>query len=534
MPEYNRHLGIVGGIGGIIWLFGIIAITPLAGENLYLSISQVLINNAPGLVATAFIMTLRSAAQPMVVFLTGCGLVVVTAVLGGYSHVIPEPLRRPWSAVSSILILTTLGYIGSGLQTPMKILLATGLGTTPLIIYVAVITRNNSVDTSTRQVRRAFMRRLLAGAGSALLVNVLARAIQNTENSLEPDQIDQSPSDEPDRGKKQEQGTAVPSTPTPTSSVSLDSKTVKHGVTVSNASVTSAFSFDFAGMPAPVTPLENHYIVDKAVDNPEIKTSDWSLSIRGAVVEPYELPLSSLLDHDATKTETVTMVCISNDVGGELISTGRWVGVPLRALIRQAGPTGGIQDVVTQAADGYHEGIPWAYVREHPEVMIAIGVNGRQLTTNHGFPARLLIPGRYGMRSTKWVNNIKVSKHEHDSYWEERGWDEEAVVNTLSAIRAVQQRGDRIGIGGIAFSGLRDIQAVEVSVDGGNSWLEATLEIPPGPLTWRRWRLITDRPAGTFEVVVRAIDETGTIQTQEWQKKYKGGATGWHRTTVDP
>lgn len=532
MVEYDRRSGLVGGVGGAVWLLGTVAVTPLTGESPLLRVSQAVVDGVPGPLATTVIAALRSIAQPAVVALTACGFVVAMAVLGGYSRAVPDRFRRLSTTVGAVLLLTALIYVGLGLRTPTIVVLATLLATAPAVVFWVIVVSSGDRDVSVWQARRVFLKRSLASTSGALAVGALAQVLpigQSGQGSSGPAKNDTS-----GLTPKRERGTTISSAPASVGSANIESNRVKHGITISRASTDREFDFDFMGMPEPVTPVENHYVVDKAVDNPEVDVSDWSLSIGGAVEESSDLSLSSLIDHEASRTDAVTMVCISNNVGGGLISTGRWVGVPLRTLVERAGPTNRVRDIVTHAADGYHEGIPWDYVREHPEVMIAVGLNGRRLTTNHGFPARLLIPGRYGMRSTKWLESIEASEHEHDSYWEDRGWNEEAVVNTLSAIRAVQQRRAHVGVGGIAFAGLRGVRSVEVSINGGDSWSEAALEAPPSPLAWRRWQLVVDRPAGAFEIAVRATDGTGTVQTQEWQKKHEGGATGWHRTTVDP
>jgi len=226
------------------------------------------------------------------------------------------------------------------------------------------------------------------------------------------------------------------------------------------------------------------------------------------------------------------MVCISNQVGGDLTSTGRWRGVPLRTLVEQAAPDEEVVDVVTKSADGYTEALPWTYVRNHPEVLVAYGMNGRTLSTAHGAPARLLVPGRYGMRSTKWLTEVELSTADHVAYWEERGWDEEAVINTLSYLRAVQRRGDRVAVGGVAYGGLRGVDQVEVSVDEGDTWLEADLEELPGEFAWHRWRAVTERSPGELSIQTRATDGTGEVQTKVPSQPHPAGSTGWHSKTV--
>jgi hypothetical protein len=136
------------------------------------------------------------------------------------------------------------------------------------------------------------------------------------------------------------------------------------------------------------------------------------------------------------------------------------------------------------------------------------------------------------MKSTKWVDEIEVSTREYAAYWESRGWVEEAVVNTLSYVRAATRDGRRVVVGGVAYAGTRGIERVEVSVDGGDTWHEAELEAQQSPYAWRRWRYEFEKPEpGRFEAVVRAVDGGGEVQTSEQSGPHPGGSTGWHRKT---
>jgi DMSO/TMAO reductase YedYZ molybdopterin-dependent catalytic subunit len=292
------------------------------------------------------------------------------------------------------------------------------------------------------------------------------------------------------------------------------------------------FGFDFSGMPARVGSVDDHYVVDINTSDPEVNADQWSLGVYGHVDTRLALSHRELLEREDMVSRPVTMVCISNEVGGQLIDTTTWQGIPLAALLEEAGVRDGAVDVVTRAVDGYSEAIPIEVAREN-RVMLAVGADGMTLTPEHGFPARLLIPGRYGMKSTKWVEGIEVVTEEHDAYWETRGWDEEAVVNALSYIRGIDRAGSQSAVGGVAYAGTRGIRRVEVSVDGGDTWTDADLEEPAGRYSWRRWRHVFDRDLSrSYEVVVRAIDGEGTLQTDEESPPHPGGSTGWHRREI--
>jgi DMSO/TMAO reductase YedYZ molybdopterin-dependent catalytic subunit len=336
-------------------------------------------------------------------------------------------------------------------------------------------------------------------------------------------------------GRTEPDGSTVTPGATETGEEMSDAAARSVPVTVTTRDTEAAFDFAFEGMPPQLTPVADHYVVDKQLDDPELSADDWALTVGtgDATTETVTYSLTDLIGHDASTRRVVTLACISNPVAGPLISTMRWRGIPLSTLLSEAGVTDDAVDVVTRAADGYEEAIPWEIVRDRPGIVLAYGANGQTLPREHGFPARLLVPGRYGMKMTKWVTELGAVEREFDGYWQTRGWDEEAPVQTLSAIRAAQRRGDRIGLGGIAFAGSRDIQRVEVSLDGGESWHDATLEAPPSPLARRRWRYVTERSPGTFEAVVRATDGTGTVQTERRSTPHPDGATGWHRTEFE-
>ena len=238
-------------------------------------------------------------------------------------------------------------------------------------------------------------------------------------------------------------------------------------------------------------------------------------------------------------TEVVTLECVSNIVGGDLMSTGRFSGLPLRDLLTMAGPQPGAGAVLFKARDGYTESLSLSTIMRSPEILVAYRLNGAHLPDAHGFPARVLFPGHYGMKGPKWLDSIELVPEVEDGYWEQQGWDREALVRTTARFD-VPTDGSLLHasasnlLAGVAFAGVRGVRAVEWTSDGGRTWLPAQLDPPLSPLTWVRWHATwTPESEGGFSLMVRARDGTGQLQTSEGAPSYPSGATGYHRVNVD-
>ena len=527
-----------GAVGALLWIAGTTLVAPLAGGVALVGLAQFVIDSSPGAVSTTAIEALGKSAQPALVAGLGVGLLVVGALVGAYWSRVPGVLRRPTLLVAAALA-GTAAALGAVTGPSLGLAAAAVLGALPLVVYGLVLAGSVTLGgTAGAPDRRPFLGSLgaavlgLVGVGAVSGARSVFLPSGDTGGDGETRELPELNGGDPQAAKEAGTTDTAGSGATVTTPEVTSSET-RGELVVSTAESAGEFGFDFEGMPEPVTPLGSHYVVDKTIDDPEIDKEGWSLSVGGAAGEPYELTFDDLVEHPESTSQVVTMACISNEVGGGLISTGRWRGVPLRTLVERAAPEADIQDIVTKSADGYDEAIPWSYVRDHPEVLVAYGLNGRTLSTEHGDPARLLVPGRYGMRSTKWLTDIELSTGDHESFWERNGWDEEAVVNTLSYLRAIQRRGDRLGVGGVAYAGLRGVERVEVSFDGGDSWVEADLEERPGEFAWRRWRAVAERPPGEAELITRATDGTGEVQTKIPRQPHPAGSTGWDSETVE-
>lgn len=287
------------------------------------------------------------------------------------------------------------------------------------------------------------------------------------------------------------------------------------------------------GLSPRITPVDDHYVVSKNLFDPNVRQADWSLRIAGEVDRPLELTLDDLRALPSV-TRPSTLICVSNPVGGDLIGTSEWTGVRLADLLELAGPRSGARELVLSAADNYTDSFPLdAAMREG--TIVAYLQNGEPLTSSHGFPARVLVPGIYGMKNVKWVEQIELVRDDYLGYWQTRGWSDEAIVKTLSRIDtdvAVLLDDGRVAVGGVAFAGMRGIRAVEVSLDAGERWVEAEIEPAPNDLSWVRWAAVIETEETRFDLRVRAVDGEGTVQTAEPTRPLPDGADGHDRATV--
>ncbi len=291
---------------------------------------------------------------------------------------------------------------------------------------------------------------------------------------------------------------------------------------------------DVAGL-AYTTSNDTFYRIDTALVVPQVDPESWTLTIGGRVRRPMTLSFDDLLRRPMIE-RYVTLACVSNEVGGDLIGNARWLGVPVKDLLDEAGPEAGADQVVSRSVDGFTAGTPTAVLTDGRDAMIAIGMNGEPLPVSHGFPARMVVPGLYGyVSATKWLAELELTTFaDFDAYWIRRGWAEQAPIKTQSRID-VPRSGDTVPagpvvVGGVAWAQHRGISAVEVSVDGG-IWQPATLAATVSIDTWRLWSWNWDATPGRHRLAVRATDNAADVQTSAVASPFPDGATGWH--TID-
>ena len=291
------------------------------------------------------------------------------------------------------------------------------------------------------------------------------------------------------------------------------------------------------GISPEITPVANFYIVSKNFTDPRVDGNNWRLSIGGNVDQALKLSLAELRALPSS-TEFVTLECISNDVGGPQMSTGSFTGVKMSDLIAMASPRDTGTWAAFKAFDDYAESLPMSVINHDPTILVAYDLDGAPLPTGHGYPARVLVPGRYGMKGPKWLVSIDLVDHESGGFWEQQGWDHEAVVKTTSRFDEPRD-GDIVKLGtislaGVAFAGARGISAVEYSTDGGASWTPAKFSQPLSSLTWVLWKATwTAQSEGSYALKVRATDGTGAVQETRVGPSYPTGSSGYHTIRVD-
>ena len=289
------------------------------------------------------------------------------------------------------------------------------------------------------------------------------------------------------------------------------------------------------GMAPFVTPNADFYRIDTAVIVPQVTAEEWTLSFDGMVRRPFTITYAELLEMPMVERD-VTIMCVSNPIGGDLIGTARWLGTPLLPLLERAGIEPGADQIFSTSIDGWTCSTPLDGLAER-EPLLAIAMNGEPLPIEHGFPVRMIIPGLYGFISaTKWVTQITATTYAADpAYWTVRGWATDAPVLTGSRIDLPDGSLSvgQTAIGGVAWAMDGDgISRVEVSIDDG-PWQDAQLAEQPNPRTWRQWWLEWEATPGRHSIAVRATNGLGETQTSEVADVVPSGATGYDVGVVE-
>jgi DMSO/TMAO reductase YedYZ molybdopterin-dependent catalytic subunit len=285
------------------------------------------------------------------------------------------------------------------------------------------------------------------------------------------------------------------------------------------------------------TPLERHYRIDIDTSPPIIDPQQWRLKIDGLVEKPLALTLDELQRFESMH-QFITLSCISNPVGGDLIGTSRWTGVSLQRLLPSLRLQAGATHLKIRAADGFYEVVSLETIRSDERVMLTYAWDGVPLLPEHGFPLRIYIPDVYGMKQPKWIESIDVTDHCEPGFWVTRGWDKVARMNATSVIDTVAvdmtiinaDHRRLVPIGGIAHAGARGISKVELQVDEG-PWQEAALRTPLSHLTWVVWRYDWPFDHGKHTFSVRCYEGTGKPQIAAQSPVEPSGATGLHNRT---
>lgn len=305
----------------------------------------------------------------------------------------------------------------------------------------------------------------------------------------------------------------------------------------STVTVPQGAELDIKGLSELFTPNKDFYRVDTALTVPTIDPETWRLAIDGMVDQRVEMSFQDILDMGLDEY-AITLTCVSNEVGGELVGNAMWLGVPLRDVLKKAGVKSGADMVLSKSVDGYTASTPLsALTDDNLDAILAVGMNGEPLPLEHGFPVRMVVPGLYGyVSATKWLTELKVTTFADDeAYWTPRGYSAEAPIkfssrlDTPSIGEAVPA--GKIPIAGVAWAQSVGIERVEVKIDEGD-WMPATMSTPINDDTWVQWFMEWDATPGTHYVAVRAVNKNGDLQIEERAPIAPDGSTGWQRSLI--
>ena len=556
----SRRIGFGLGVSAGILAIGVMFMlryalgVPAAPELIQDTIVQLF----PGEVSSFIVDRLQASAKLILfasiipVQLGVLGLIGILTTRPSETAATTNPLRRmwdfplTWGIVWWVLVVGVLfpnaglGYFGSwtsnggvitalaSLAPPMTFAIGLMLGRVLTEQYLAGSHRQTEASGQLLVGRRRFLGLSLAAIVGAATAGSLTRTLVGGGESV------RAPIVVPPEAAR----LSVPPTPTPTvvghpgtPGVPASSIPVRSPTPTSTPLLSTIVNpAEVPGMPDEVTSNEDFYTVSKNVIDPKVSVNRWSLKVEGLVERPFELTYDELRALPASSQFT-TLTCISNPVGGPLISNAKWTGVRLIDLLEQGGLLPGVRDIALFAAEGYSDSITLEKALE-PTTLVAYAMNDELLPSSHGAPVRLVVPGIFGMKNVKWLTVIEATNEDFKGFWERRGWSDIAIIKTMSRIDVPNSKiiaPGRNAIGGVAYAGTRGVPKVEWSADGGDTWKEAVVRPPVSPLSWVLWAdEWTPSASGAIRLRVRATDATGAVQTARIAEPFPNGSTGHH------
>ncbi len=514
-PAPRTRIGVAAG-SGLLAAAAALGVAELGAgmlddtRSLVFSVGDVIIDNVPGSVERWAIDTFGTADKAVLV----SGILVFAALFGAGLGVLGA--RRLFLAAFGFVGFAAVGAAAAA-EDPRSDAFAAGVvglaGAAAGIValrFLLVAARSTPAESAPEAVqmpgrgiadRRRFLGTAGAVAGAAALSAALGRSLADSNRIAQVRQAIRLPQPVRPAG-------AVP----------------------------AGADLEIAGLTPLYVPNEDFYRIDTALTVPRVDPADWSLEVTGLVDRPFRLTYDELLEMDQIEAD-VTLTCVSNEVGGDLVGNARWQGVLLRDVLEMVGVQPGADQLVGESVDGFTAGFPTLTALDLEEAMVAVGMNGEPLPAEHGFPARLVVPGLYGyVSATKWLQTIELTGWERDGYWIPRGWSKEGPIKTQSRID-VPRSGASVAAGetviaGVAWAPTRGIERVEVRVDDG-PWQEATLATRLDVDCWRQWFLPWESEPGEHLLRVRATDGAGEVQTDERTPVAPDGAAGRHQVRVE-
>jgi DMSO/TMAO reductase YedYZ molybdopterin-dependent catalytic subunit len=495
----------VAGLAGVAVSYAV-AMAMTIRESPVVAVAELVVRATPGPAAEGAIGVLGTWDKPVLVLVILVLLAAVFAWAGRLAR------RSWWAPVAVYLALAATGVVAVSLQpsaSPLAFLPLT-LGFVTWLVVLSLLAEplrrlepaagaaeEDAPDGVALATRRGFLVRAGVIAGVAVLVSGVGRVVGAGRRHVEET-----------RRLLRLPGVTEPVLP--------------RGVRA-----------DVEGITPWETPNDDFYQVHTAIVVPSIEPRNWRLKIHGLVDNPLEIGFDELLARERTEA-WVTLNCVSNRVGGDLIGNAWWSGVRVADLLAQAGVQEGADAVLQTSDDGWTCGTPLAALTDDRDAILAVAMNGEPLPIEHGFPVRTLVPGLYGYVSAcKWVVDLEVTRFDEiDAYWTSKGWSELGPVKIASRIDVPRSGSDVPGdepvvFGGVAWHQHTGIEGVEVAVDGG-AWQPCTLASVPSVDTWVQWSTSLTLEPGDHTVRVRATGKDGQVQTGVEQDVLPDGATGWH------
>jgi DMSO/TMAO reductase YedYZ molybdopterin-dependent catalytic subunit len=519
--------------------------------SVFVALAQQVVERTPGELVTRGIELLGQADIPVLVTSMIVGALVVAGALAylgvrrpglalvgvgalavvGIAASLAQPFVAPVPTVITILAALTLGV-----AVTETLLRASGLRAATSRGQEAAPPGSSEVQPPIVRSREAYSsggtmvgrRGFLMLGGLAAVLGLAAAGVgraladRGPQASSTPKPLnlpEKSPSETPEKGAGAEEAVKHETLPPPPKDASIDAP----------------------GMVPLITPASSFYLIDTELVSPRIDVNSWKLSVKGAVDNPVEFSYKDLLGM-STREADITLSCVSNVVGGGLVSNGRWTGVLLSDVLAEAGVsrdkiTRSSRQLVGRSVDGFTTGFRTDIGLDGREALVAFGLNGSELPIKHGYPVRLVVPGLYGyVSATKWLSEIELTSWNFDAYWIQRTWSKEGPIKTQSRIDTVQDgeqlSAGKIPVGGIAWAPHRGIERVELSTDGGQTWNQARLAKQLSIDTWRQWIYDWDARPGEYTLMVRATDGEGVTQTATQAPPHPSGATGYDTVGV--
>ncbi|MDJ1114917.1 molybdopterin-dependent oxidoreductase [Microbacterium dauci] len=468
--------------------------------------------------------------------------------------IVPRPLKElaitTFGEYDKIALLAGLGlavFIASAiagiLQYVRPHLGAIGIVLAGVLSGAAIVTRAEATLL-------AYLPPIFGTAGGVAMLVILSRRLRAWRAETLGSAVPENPADRPGYDRRRfligtsvagvsavVVGIAGRTISAVTSSAEAIRKAVKLPSPRTTVTIPSGAEFDIRGISPLITPNKDFYRVDTALTIPTVDPESWSLVIDGMVDQRVELTFQDLLAMGLDEY-AVTLTCVSNEVGGGLVGNAIWQGVPLRDVLKMAGPSTDADMVLSRSVDGYTASTPLSALTDDGiDAILAVAMNGEPLPPEHGFPVRMVVPGLYGyVSATKWVTELKVTTFaEDEAYWTPRGYSAEAPIKFASRLDTPKSgtpvEAGKVPLAGVAWAQTVGIERVEVSVDDGE-WMPAKLSNPINEDTWVQWMLEWDATPGTHYVAVRATNKNGDLQIEERAPIAPDGSSGWQRSLI--